>query len=786
MNKPASVPRKLLRLSLRVAFTLVFLLLALAGSFWLYYRSIVGVEPGGLPVEARPGELGRWVNPFIGTGGIAYVSGHNHPGAQMPFGMMRLSPDTASPFLHSKALNTSGYYYGDTNIMGFSHTRLVGTGATDGGHFLVIPTLASRADKARREGQFARFSHRDETAFPGFYAVKLRTLGVLAEFTATERAGIHRYTFSKDETPHILINVTSALAGHRAEEGEVRILPETRGVEGAVRTFGSFSRRYGGIKVYFAAQFSEPFESHGVWTDGAFAPGQTAAEGTDIGADFSFAKGPGDLTVELRLAISFTGIEGARANLLAEAADQSFGDIYADAREAWEDRLSSICVEGGTDDQKTIFHTALYRAFQMPTVFNDASGDYLGFDKQVHTAQGFRYFTDMSLWDTFRTTHPLYTLIAPDDQRDMMVSLVTMAEQGGGWLPRWPSGNGYTNSMFGTPADMAVTEAYLKGIRDFDIETAYKAMKATALAPTPPGSPFSGRGGVEHYVALGYCPADKMKKSVSSTLEYACADHSIARLAGALGYPEDAALFHKHAQFYKNLWNPETRHFHPRNADGSFADKFKPLLLTYMDRSGEYTHAYVEGSALQWRWAMPSDPQGLIALFGGPGVFAEELNDFFAKSSPARAWWNPGPYYWHGNQPDIHAAYLFNEAGRPDLTQKWVRWIMDHKYGTKREGLDGNDDGGTLSAWYVWSALGFYPVAGTDKYQLGAPLFARAAVRTGGKDLVIIAENHAPGNVYVQEVRLNDTPLGRTSITHDEIAEGGELRFRMGSEPGIP
>ena len=436
---------------------------------------------------------------------------------------------------------------------------------------------------------------------------------------------------------------------------------------------------------------------------------------------------------------------------------------------------------GGTDKQQTIFYTALYHSLLMPTVFNDVNGDYLGFDGQVHRAAGFRFYTDMSLWDTFRTTHPLFTLIAPAEQRDMMVSLTEMAKQGG-YLPRWPSGNGYTNSMFGTPADIVVAEAYLKGIRDFDVEAAYQAMRKTALGPTR-NSRFSGRAGIEDYLKFHYCPSDRMRQSVARTLEYCYADHAIARLAEALGHREDAALFDAHAQYYRNLWNPKTQYFQPRDSHGEFFADFRPELLTYLDLTGKYTSAYVEGSALQWRWAVPFDAPGLVSLFKSPAYFVEELEQFFAKSIPAVGAL-PNAYYWHGNQPDLYAAFLFNAAGRPDLTQKWVRWILETKYGDRENGLDGNDDGGCLSAWYVFASIGLFPTAGTDRYEIASPLWQRAEINVGSQRLSIVADNFARDHLYVQKVLLNGTPLNRRWLRHDEIARGGVLRFEMGPKPG--
>ena len=727
----------------------------------------------------QPGELGRTVRPFIGTGGVAYLCGNNFPGATVPFGMVRLSPDTVSA-IGQRATNSSGYYYPDPRILGFSHTRLAGTGATDGGNFLVIPCTAETA-KSHRRGLNAAYSHDHEVAFPGYYGVGFPKLGLTAELTATHRVGVHRYTFAEGQIPHIVIHVTSVLGKGTSQLGEVRVRPESGEVEGSVKTFGTFSKRYGGLKTYFVARFSRPFKEFATWAGDSESIGQTVASGDDIGVGLAFPPNDASRTLELKLAISYVSIENARANLDQEAGAATFDQVLANGVALWEEKLDRIQVTGGTEHERSIFRTALYHSFQMPTLFQDVNGDYLGFDQQIHRAEGFDYYTDMSLWDTFRTVHPLFNLIARHEQRDMVRSLLKMAEQGG-YLPRWPSGGGYTNSMFGTPSDIVITESYLKGIRDFDAEAAFGFMRKTALGPVPAGSPFSGRVGVEHYLKHQYCPADLMKKSVASTIEYCYADHAIADFAAALGHSEEAGLFRQHAGFYRNLFNPETQFFHPRNADGKFSDAFEPEMLTYVDFSGKFTHAYVEGSAWQWRWGVPSDAEEVIKLFKSRDYFVEELDQFFARS-PAAVSVNPNAYYWHGNQPDIYAAYLFNSARRPDLTQKWVRWILETKYGVEENGLDGNDDGGTLSAWYVLSSLGIFPTAGTDRYEIGSPLWSRAELQLGDKRLTIIADNAARNHPYVQKVWLNDRLLDRHWIRHDEIAAGGTLRFEMGAEP---
>jgi predicted alpha-1,2-mannosidase len=643
----------------------------------------------------------------------------------------------------------------------------------------VIPCTAETA-KSHRRGLNAAYSHQQERAFPGYYGVALPGLGITAELTATRRVGVHRYTFPEHHVPHILIHVTSALGKGNCKSGEVRILPDVREIEGAVRTFGTFSRRYGGLNVYFVARFNRPIHHFATRTGETETLGQAVATGDDIGVNVSFRPDNASRVVELKLAISYVSIENARANLEREVGETGFDRVLTEAVAQWEEKLARIRIFGGSHRQQVIFRTALYHSLQMPTAVQDVTGEYLGFDCRIHQASGFNYYTDMSLWDTFRTVHPLFNLIARCEQRDMVVSLVKMAEQGG-YLPRWPSGGGYTGSMFGTPADIGIAESYLKGIRDFDVESAYGFMRKTALGPVPAGSPFSGRVGVEHYLKHEYCPADLMKKSVASTIEYCYADHAIARLAEALGHRDDALTFRRHGRFYRNLWNPETQFFQPRDSRGKFLVEFKPDMLTYVDVTGKYTHAYVEGSAWQWRWGVPSDAAELVPLFKSREFFVQELEQFFARS-PAGVGLIPNAYYWHGNQPDLYAAYLFNHAHRPDLTQKWVRWVLETKYGDRENGLDGNDDGGTLSAWYVLSSLGLFPTAGTDRYEISGPLWERAEIQLQGHRLTILADNAAPDHPYIQRVWLNDKPLERHWVEHAAIAGGGTLRFEMGAE----
>ncbi len=666
-----SLFKKIIKYFLFTLGVLISISLLVIIGIWLKYSSIVNPAPENKNDSFKPAHYGKLVNNFIGTGGFpAWVCGMNFPGATVPFGMVRLSPETISLFPDNnllipdkKALNTSGYYYGDNRMLGFSHTRLAGTGATDGGHFLFTPTstLSSKIDY--QKDFYHHFSHNNETAFPGYYNVKFKDENILSELTATERTGLHRYTFTENTNNSILIKVTNSTGDRGAKDGSVKVYPDQKEIEGSVRTFGTFAGRYNGQKVYFVAKFDQSFSKYGIWNGTKFTNNSKTATGDNLIVNIGF----NDQKINIKVGISYVSIENARLNLDKEVGDQSFDEIVEKAKQNWEDKLSLIKINGGSETDHKIFYSALYRSFQMPTIFNDVNGDYIGFDNKIHQVNDFNYYTDLSLWDTFRTIHPLFNLIAREGQRDMMVSLVQMAKQGGS-LPRWPSGNGYTGSMLGSPADMTITEAYLKGIRDFDVDFAYQTMKKVALAPTPKGSEASGRRGIEGYIKYGYCPNELGDESVAKTMEYAWADHSISLLAKELNHLEDYKFFTKQSLNYKNVWNPETQYFQSRKIDGTFVEKFDPLQLTYTDWDEEYTRGYVEGSALQWRWAVPFDPIGLITLFESEDYFVNELNDFFKLSKPQLATWIPDNYYWHGNEPDIHAVYLFNDAGRPDLT----------------------------------------------------------------------------------------------------------------------
>ncbi len=748
--------------------------------FTTFFRTGSAPEKIKMP-ELEAGEYGQWVNPFIGTGGIPWACAMLSPCATTPFGMVRLGADTTfaggfAPF----GLGNSGYYYGHNHIWGFSHTRLSGTGARDMGHFRITPAVGN-TDPATRIKSPLLYSHKQEEATAGYYAVNLPTINCLAEMTSDVHTGLHRYTFRTGEDAHIFIDATSFLQGGHATNGKINVLPEANEVEGQGTVFTTFTGRYGGLTGYFVARFSTPFESFSTWSDGESVENRAQAAADDCGVNINFGNIE-DAPVEIKVGISFVSIENARENLDAEAGNLDFEGVRAKTRDSWDEWLSRIKIESPDSEIKTVFYTALYHSMIMPTDFTDVDGKYLGFSKTTGTAENYTYRTDMSLWDSFRTEHPLLNLIAPEVQRDCLISLVEMAKIGGK-LPRWPSGGGYTSSMFGTSANMVIAESYLKGITDFDVETAFSYMKTQALQTTEDDD---NRNHLPEYNQYGYCPADLCSIAVSCTLEYAWSDASVSLLARALGKEDDAALFEQRSKSYKKIFNPKTKYFQPRNADGSWDNHFNPNITEFYDAVmiKKYADDYSEGCARHWRWSVPHDTNGLIELFGSKDYFISELNKFMKDASASRAALDPGPGYWQGNQHDIHAPYLFNDAGAPELTQKWVRWSLAERHSTDVDGLDGNDDGGTLSAWYIFSAMGLYPVAGTDRYWIGSPNLDKAVINMGsGKTLTVTAANQSSKNIYVQSVTLNGIRLTEPSIVHSQIANGGTLEFVMGSEP---
>jgi len=717
--------------------------------FLLFMVFLFAVPETGSAVELKD------VNIFIGTGGIGYGVGSDVPGPSLPFGMARPGPDTALLGTHPSFHHCGGYHYGDNQIRGFSNFRLSGVGIADYGNVLVMPTLNMSGNYQKERSYRERFSHKDESAGPGYYAVTLRPSGIRAELTATRHCGVHRYSFP--ETPgRIIIDAAHTILPKHVCEANISYDSDLGMYKGRVLNCGGFTARNGGVEIFFAVRVEGEAKDRGKFGEGG-----------------AWVEVSGDQPVTVFVGISFISVEQAVEHVREEALGRSFDEIWASAEKEWQEALSVIEVEGGSREQRRIFATALYHSMIMPTDITETGGSYRGLDEKVHNAEGRRYYSDFSLWDTFRTLHPLLVLIEPERTADMMQSLVVMSEQGG-YLPKWPTSYRYTNCMIGASADNAIADAFVKGIRDFDYEKAYAAMKKLAFEKTPEGHDFDGRVGVEEYMALGYVPSDMYRSSTSRTIEFSYNDWCIAQMAKEMGNEDDYQHFMERSENWRNLYDERTGFIRAKKSDGSWKGPFLEW---------SWTSYYTEGNARQWLWAPLHDVDGLVRVIGGRDRFVKRLDSFFRKATmrPNTLLWDN--YYWHGNEPDIHASYLFNAVERPDLTQKWTRWAMEAKYMDAPNGLDGNDDAGTLSAWYVFSALGFYPLAGSDVYFVGSPVFDRAVIHLDKGDMVLEAGPDPAKNIYVEKVTVNGRELDGPFFKHHEIAEGGKLVFTMSSSP---
>jgi predicted alpha-1,2-mannosidase len=721
------------------------------------------------------------VDPFIGTGGNGVRSPNCFPGAVAPFGLVQVSPDTETESgLATWYNHAGGYHYEDTHIIGFSHNRLQGTSTPDMGAVLVMPVAGGEiGDLAVPDGYRSGFDKASEVARPGFYGVTLDA-GIGVELTAAARSASHRYRFPAGDA-RVVVDLSHAMTDVEVIDAELHVLADEQALQGFTRHCGREScDSGGGLHTYFYLRFSAPFEPWFTWEDGPPEQGVADRGGPEIGAVLGFA--PSDsVELEVQVGLSYVDDEGARANLDDDQGGGGFDETEQAVAAWWRDELTSIRVGGGTVDQQRIMATALYHNYVVPNLFGDADGSYRGFDGEVHVAEGFDYHANFSMWDTYRTTHPLLDLVEPDRQREMVLSLMAVADQGG-YLPRWPMGHGYTNSTVGSPADVVLADAALKGIDGVDWDRAYEMMLRTAFEPPTAGHPFSGREGIESYVALGYVPADEQQRSVSQTLEFAIADGAIAALARQLGRDDDAALFEQRAGSYRNLWDPEIAAFTGRNADGSWVE-IDPLAY-------EPEGLFYGGNALQHSWLAPHDMAGLVEIHGSEDLLAERLEDLFEQSVTEQENLTdisvlvPSTYYYHGNEPGIHAPYLFLAVGRPDLAQRWIDWASATFYQATPDGIAGNEDAGALSAWYVLSSLGLYPVPASDIYLIGRPLFPVAEVAVAGGTLRIEAAGADAGMSYVHGVTLNGVDLSHPWLRHDEITAGGALVFTMGEGPG--
>ncbi len=722
-----------------------------------------------------------WVDPIIATGGLGFGQGSSYPGAAAPFGLVAISPDTRTDGAHVSSFHNGGYWYEDHLITGFSHIHLQGTGAPDYGNVLFYPADGFDQDHTDSETRVASFSHENEDASPAYYAVTFDN-GIQTELTAGQRVGVHRYRFPEGAEPTVVIDLEHQIEPKEWDESNeqykvpavISIDPDTGVVTGLTQNAGSLAGRYQGFVVYFWAAFDPPPSSWGTWADSDPLQDGTDATGDDLGGWLGFEASDGDTEVTVRVGISYVSSDNAAANWDAEAQGLDFEGLRAQSEDEWRDWLGRIRVWGGTDRERTIFHSALYRSMLMPSLRSDADGSYLGFDGAVHVESEEPFYSDMSFWDTYRTLHPLVNLAYPHIARDFASSLVRMAEQSGGCLPRWPCGSGDSGSMIGDPADIVLTDTWIKGITDFDVDAAFEAAKLCADNPRPDTALYGGRHCIESYLSRGWVATDECSGGVARTMEYTWADHAMARWAESLGHEDDAERYWTRSRQYLTLWDEETGFFRGRDAKGDMEPLEDFSELAWQDE-------YTEGNAWQYLWLAPQDADRLADVMGGKDAFLDRLDEFFELSTEEEEDIWPEVYYWHGNEPDIHAPYLYALLDEPARGAPWVQWVRETRYGTGADGVDGNDDGGTLSAWYVLSALGVYPVAGTDLYALGPPVFPHAEVDTlhGTLSIDAVGADWVSRGVYLG-ASLDGEAIEGGTLHHEQLAADTNLRFLLG------
>lgn len=709
------------------------------------------------------------VDPLIGTGGVGGgVIGLN-PGATVPFGMTQVGPDTrdsstgAPQFYHF-----GGYYYPDDLIVGFSHEHADGMGTNEFGDLMLMPRSVWTPQDAQGHLRAAPFSHEREQASPGYYAVTLDDDGTTVEIAATEHGAAHRYRFEPGSEPAVVIDFSYMVGDVHVQDVQIDADLDAGAVDLSYRWFGGYSSRIGGLQSWAHLAFDPLPLSTGTWTDPESPQDGSAAVSGPEGGGMWLVFPAGTEEVNVTVALSHVDAAGARANHAAELEGRDLDTVREAAEQRWRDELSSVRVRGGTDEERVIFHTALYHASMWPNVFSDVDGRYRGLDGEVHEAD-FRYRTNFSMWDTFRTVHPWFTLAKPAQQRDMARSLVRMYADGGS-MPRWPLAHGYTGGMVGTPAAQILAGSYLKGVDGWDAEAGFEGCFRAATEPVE----HAGRGGLESYQELGWVPADEQGGSVSLGLEYSWNDHALALWAEALGKDAEAELLWAQADNWKNYWDPDQGFLVGRYADGEFADLVDPEY---------WTDEFVEGDAWHYLWGAPQDPLGMVALQdnGDVGAFLDRLEIYWANVYAEPDDNLVDSFYWHGNEPDLHYPWLGALLGAPDLTVEPVRHVMATRYSSAPDGLDGNDDAGTLSAWYLFAAAGIYPIAGTTTYALGVPLFQRVEIDRPDGTLVIRTEGD-PGDLSIpNSVLVGGERWGYSTMPHDTLIDGGELVFSWSS-----
>lgn len=699
------------------------------------------------------------VNPFIGTD----YTGNTYPGAQVPFGMVQLSPDNGLPGWDRIA----GYYYPDSTIAGFSHTHLSGTGAGDLYDISFMPVMIPYNEAEPPLGIHSKFSHSDEDAYAGYYRVLLSDYNINVELTATERTGIQRYTFPSGEAA-VFLNLSKATNWDATLNTSISVVDSVT-IEG-YRFSTGWARDQ---RVYFRTRFSKPWNKISIDTI------ELENGGKGMNARFDFITTEND---QLIIATALSGVdnEGAKKNLLAEAPHNDFDKYRNDAVKMWNKELSKINVESADTNTLKVFYTALYHQMIAPTIYSDVDGRYFGPDKQIHSTSGWTNYSTFSLWDTFRASQPLYTITQPNRVSDMIESFIAFYDQNGR-LPVWNFQGGETDMMIGYHAVPVIAEAYLKGIGNFDANKALDACVKTAN--------LDDYRGIGLYKNLGYVPYDVIDSynaddwSLSRTLEYAYDDYCIAVMAEKMGETEIAKEFFKRSENYKNLFNNSNRFMVPRNSRGEWQPNFNP---------DEYTSHICESNGWQYFFSVPQNIENLVSLTGGKDRFATRLDSMFTYGGgkdtelPIFSTGMIGQYA-HGNEPSHHITYLYNYVDQPWKTAYYVHEILNNFYTNTPAGLCGNEDCGQMSAWYVFSALGFYPVNPViGKYEIGSPLFKKATINLdNGKKIELSAPNVSDKNIYIKSMKVNGKRWQQPFIFHSDLMNGAKIEFEMTDKKGI-
>jgi predicted alpha-1,2-mannosidase len=715
------------------------------------------------PVEMpRGAQLVEKVNPFVGTA----AHGHTFPGVALPFGMVQLSPDTGNAGWDW----CSGYHYKDNSIMGFSHTHLSGTGCADLGDFLFMPTTGPLkfepgSKENPDEGYRSRFSHDREIASPGFYQVFLADYEIDVQLTATRRVGFHQYTYPATKAANVIVDITHSIGDTKIQEGSLEIVGE-REIRGYVRKSGWSPDRV----LYFVARFSRPFAASGLVIDGLLNEDVKQAKGKNLKAYVQFDTSQ-DRQVLVKVAISAVSSDGAAKNLDAECPGWDFSQVRSSASAAWENQLAKITVQGGSEEAQRTFYTALYHTCLAPYLFCDADGSYRGMDQQIHQAQDFENYTVFSLWDTFRATHPLFTLIEQRRTNDFIKALLCKYEQKG-ILPFWELASGETWCMIGYHSIPVIADAWVKGIRGYDGEQALEAMKKSAM---------QDHQGLKFYKELGYVPMDKESYSASRTVEYAYDDWCIGVMAKELGRSKDEKTFAERSLNYRKLFDTSIGFVRGKDVEGNWNAEFDPDRI-----SAQGTGEFIEGNAWHYTWFAPQDVPGLISAMGGKQPFIDKLDQLFSRPGYEHAdVTGLIGQYAHGNEPCHNYAYLYTFVGEHWKTQQRVAEILHTMYSDQPDGLCGNEDCGQMSAWYVLSAMGFYPFCpGQPVYVFGSPQFPRVSIQLeNGNNFQVIAENVSERNLFIQSATLNGKPYNKSYLQHRDILAGGRLVFHMGPSP---